>query len=99
MHSEGERKPTYEELEQRVAYLESLVLKFNARIEELEKVSADPDFWASQGFACEPIDTAFRFDDVEDAKRLLGFFFGERGVTGAGLEVPFRVGLFHRTAR
>jgi len=41
MHSEGERKPTYEELEQRVAYLESLVLKFNARIEELEKKLAE----------------------------------------------------------
>ena len=62
-------------------------------------ISADPGFWADQGFACEPIDTAFRFDDLEEAKRLLRFFFGERGATGAALEVPFRVGLFHRTAR
>jgi len=62
-------------------------------------ISADPGFWAAQGFACEPIDTAFRFDELAEAKRLLGFFFGERGVTDAGLEVPFRVGLFHRTAR
>jgi len=62
-------------------------------------ITADPGFWAGQGFACEPIDTAFRFDDLAEAERLLGFFFGERGVTGAGLEVPFRVGLFHRTAR
>jgi len=62
-------------------------------------ISADPDFWAAQGFACEPIDTAFRFDDLDEAERLLGFFFGERGVRGAALEVPFRVGLFHRASR
>ena len=59
-------------------------------------LSADPDFWAAQGFACEPIDTAFRFEDLEEAERLLGFFFGDRGVRDAALEVPFRVGLFHR---
>ena len=62
-------------------------------------ISADPDFWAGQGFAREPIDTAFRFDDLQEARRLLGFFFGERGVTGAALAVPFRVGLFHRQSR
>ena len=62
-------------------------------------ITADPGFWAAQGFACEPIDTAFRFDDLEEARRLLGFFFGEPGVRGAALEVPFRVGLFHRRAR
>ena len=64
-----------------------------------QDISADPAFWASQGFACEPIDTAFRFEDLEEAERLLGFFFGERGVQGAALEVPFRVGLFHRSSR
>jgi SAM-dependent methyltransferase len=62
-------------------------------------ISADPGFWTTQGFVCEPIDTAFRFDDLDEARRLLGFFFGERGVRGAALEVPFRVGVFHRTSR
>lgn len=62
-------------------------------------ISADPAFWAGQGFACEHIDTAFRFDDLAEAERLLGFFFGERGVRGVALEVPFRVGVFHRTSR
>ena len=37
MHSDEARKPTYEELEQRVIYLEGLVVKLSARIEELEK--------------------------------------------------------------
>jgi SAM-dependent methyltransferase len=62
-------------------------------------ISADPAFWADQGFACEQIDTTFRFDDLDEAGRLLGFYFGDRGVRGVALEVPFRVGLFHRTSR
>lgn len=61
-------------------------------------ISADPDWWMAQGFDVRVIETAFRFDDLEDARRLLGFFFGDRGVAGAALEVPFRVGLFTRAS-
>ncbi len=59
-------------------------------------VSADPTWWKEQGFETRVIETAFRFDDLDDARRLLGFFFGDRGVEGAALEVPFRVGIFTR---
>jgi SAM-dependent methyltransferase len=59
-------------------------------------ISADPTWWAMQGFGVETIDSAFRFDDLDDARRLLGFFFGARGVAGAVLDVPFRVGVFTR---
>ena len=62
-------------------------------------ISADPAVWRALGFTCEVIETAFRFEDLEEAKRLLGFFFGDRGVAGAALEVPFRVGVFHRSSR
>lgn len=41
MNGEGARKPTYEELEARVVFLEGLVLKLTARIEELEKQLAE----------------------------------------------------------
>jgi len=37
MHSDEKRKPTYEELEQRVILLEEIVLKLSAKIEYLEK--------------------------------------------------------------
>lgn len=37
MNSEGAKKPTYEELEERVRFLEDLVVKLSIRIEELEK--------------------------------------------------------------
>ena len=62
-------------------------------------ISADPAWWAAQGFRTHVIETAFRFDDLDDARRLLGFFFGERGVAGAAVHVPFRVGLFTRPSR
>ena len=37
----AQRKPTYEELEERVRFLEDLVVKLTARIEELEKKLAE----------------------------------------------------------
>jgi SAM-dependent methyltransferase len=64
-----------------------------------EDISADPAVWQAEGFTCDVIETAFRFEDLGEAERLLGFFFGDRGVAGAALDVPFRVGLFHRSSR
>ena len=59
-------------------------------------ISADPAWWESHGFETREIETSFRFDDLDDAQRLLGFFFGDRGVDAAALQVSFRVGLFTR---
>ena len=59
-------------------------------------ISADPAWWAGQGFDTHVIETAFRFDDIDDARRLLGFFFGDRGAAAASIDVPFHVGLFTR---
>jgi SAM-dependent methyltransferase len=61
-------------------------------------ISADPTWWSARGFETHAIETAFRFDDLEEARRLLGFFFGEAGVDGATVEVGYRVGLFTRTS-
>ena len=41
MNGGAQRKPTYEELEERVRFLEDLVVKLTARIEELEKKLAE----------------------------------------------------------
>ena len=62
-------------------------------------ISADPSFWAAEGFELREIDTSFRFDDVAEAETLLGFFFGERGRRSAALEIGFRVALFTRSSR
>ncbi len=61
-----------------------------------DDISGDPAFWEMHGFRCEPIDTVFRFDDLEEGRSLLGFFFGDRGRERADLEIGFRVGLFTR---
>jgi SAM-dependent methyltransferase len=62
-------------------------------------ISADPAFWQGEGFSCRPIATSFRFDDLDDARTLLGFFFGEHGRQHAAVDVGFRVGLFTRASR
>jgi len=62
-------------------------------------ISADPDWWEASGFDMRTIETAFRFNDLQDARRLLGFFFGDRGVAAAAVEVPFCVGVFTRASR
>jgi SAM-dependent methyltransferase len=61
-------------------------------------ISADPAWWKAHGFEAREIETSFRFDDLDDAQRLLGFFFRDRGVDAAALEVSFRVGLFTRSS-
>jgi SAM-dependent methyltransferase len=57
-------------------------------------ISADPTFWVAHGFDQQVIETSFRFDDLEQARTLLGFFFGDRGRRGARSEIGFRVGVF-----
>src|SRR4051812_2400993 len=56
-------------------------------------ISADPAWWAAPAFEIPPIETASRFVNPADSRRLLGFFFGERGIEGPPLEVPFPTAL------
>jgi len=58
-------------------------------------ITADPAFWTQHGFACEVIDTAFEFDCLDDARRLLGLYFGDAGRAGPRRTLSYRVGLFH----
>lgn len=59
-----------------------------------EKSVSDIDAWVNLGFEVVFIDTAFEFETLEDARRLLGFFFGERGLKNVSLQVEFRVACF-----
>lgn len=61
-------------------------------------ITADPEFWRNRGYDCETIDTVFRFDDIDEARLLLGRYFGERGVERAAVEVSYRVGIFKGTS-
>ena len=62
-------------------------------------ITTDPDFWAADGFEMSVVDTAFEFDTLDDARVLLGLFFGERGHGGAAQSLTFRVGVFARPSR
>lgn len=59
-----------------------------------EEIGADPEFWRSTGFTTSIIETEFVFDSLEDARTLLGFFFGEAGRAAARLRIEFRVAVF-----
>lgn len=58
------------------------------------QITVDPTYWTNLGFELTEIDTTFEFESIEDAKRLLHFYFGEQGVEGAKLSLSYRVGLF-----
>ncbi len=55
---------------------------------------ADISAWVKLGFEVAFIDTAFEFETLDDARRLLGFYFGERGRNRARSHVEFRVASF-----
>lgn len=42
-------------------------------------ISSSVSKWVERGFEYEIIDTAFVFDTIEEAKKLLTFYFGEQG--------------------
>ena len=46
-------------------------------------------WWVERGFKATTIETSFEFDSLDDARKLLGFFYGEVGRERARLEVGF----------
>lgn len=62
-------------------------------------IASDPVVWEQHGFDHETIETAFEFDSLDDARRLLGHFFGETGLAGAALSVTFNVALYRRSSQ
>ena len=59
-----------------------------------EKSVADIGAGLKLGFEAAFIDTAFEFETLDDARRLLGFYFGERGRNSVRLCIEFRVACF-----
>lgn len=73
--------------------------EFTDYVDEGEGHQADVARWRRFGFEVEEVETAFVFDNFDEAAALLGFFFGEPGRTKPKLQIAFRVGLFHATSR
>ena len=57
-------------------------------------LASDAAWWAARGFTREVVQTAFRFEDIEEAHTLLGFYFGERGRTNARVEIGYNVAIY-----
>jgi SAM-dependent methyltransferase len=72
--------------------------EFSAYVHDGEPHRADVDRWHRLGFDVEQIETLFRFDDLEEAGRLLEFYFGDSGRQNPKLEVQYNVGLFFGTS-
>lgn len=63
-----------------------------------ESIASPRDWWHERGFRSTVIATSFRFRTIEDAQKLLGFFFGEVGRDSARLEVGFDAVAYLREA-
>lgn len=59
-------------------------------------ISADPTYWEQLGFTLVVVDTVFDFENLDEARRLLGRFFGDRGATVDRTTFEFRVGVWIR---
>jgi len=53
--------------------------------------AADLDFWRAQGFEIRIVETAFVFDTLEDAEKLLVFYFGD--AARPALQIDYRVAI------
>ncbi|MEM7245944.1 MAG: class I SAM-dependent methyltransferase [Acidobacteriota bacterium] len=60
-------------------------------------ISEPASYFTERGFELEVIETRFVFESLEDARELLGLYFGDRGREGARLELSYRVGLYTKT--
>lgn len=51
------------------------------------------------GFELDVIETSFDFESLEEAKALLGFYFGSEAAEKAKLSIQYRVGLFSKVVQ
>ncbi len=62
--------------------------------------ASDPDWWRDRGFEETLIQTTFRFDSLEEANRLLAFYFGDEAAAGnRKTEIDYRVVAYSTTVR
>jgi SAM-dependent methyltransferase len=64
-----------------------------------EDITADAELWRRLGFTCTAIDSSFEFDDIEESRLLLSWYFGDRAGHGAKVRLTFRIGLFGARSR
>ncbi|MFC3418026.1 class I SAM-dependent methyltransferase [Salinicoccus hispanicus] len=62
-------------------------------------IHSDPDFWTERGFEYEIIHTEFRFDNIDEARKLFTFYFGEKGRNINKLEFEYKVVAYTKTVK
>ncbi len=72
--------------------------EFCALASDPARFASDPNWWAARGFSQEIVHTSMRFDNLEEAKTLLGFYFGESGRTNAKVEIGYNVAIYQGVA-
>jgi SAM-dependent methyltransferase len=64
-----------------------------------EDIAADRDWWRAHGFRETVLETSFRFDSLEEANDLLGFYFGEAvAAANRQTEIGYNVVVFTQQA-
>ncbi len=61
-------------------------------------IASPRDWWLERGFEATVIETSFEFESLDDARKLLGLFYGDSGRECAKLEVGFSAIAYVRTS-
>jgi len=91
------------ELQRIVKNSGKLIIVDNAGGDEFSSLAtrstaSDPDWWRDRGFDQTTIHTSFRFDSLEEANRLLAFYFGDEAAAGnRKTEIEYRVVAYSTT--
>src|SRR5690625_3354886 len=54
-------------------------------------ISSNVSFWVNRGFDYEVIDTQFIFDSIDEAQKLLSFYFGDKGIAVNKTKIEYKV--------
>jgi ubiquinone/menaquinone biosynthesis C-methylase UbiE len=81
-----------------------IIIVDNYGEDEFSSFSANDIFsnvseWVERGFDYHVIHTAFKFDSVEEAQRLLSFFFGENGSKVIKTNIEYKVVAFTKSVQ
>ena len=57
-------------------------------------IASDSSWWEARGFERTVLNTAFRFDTVDEARELLTFYFGEAADTVSDTEIEYKVAAY-----
>lgn len=65
-----------------------------------KSTGSDPRWWRNRGFEPTVIQTSYRFDSLEEASRLLGFYFGDAVAhRNSRTEIEYKVAIYSTKVR